>query len=460
MSQESVSLSLFGVSLEKERRSFTRFFFLAVFPVFIALILFLAAVSSAFASVPSVQVGLDRLEEGTFLSALQGKRIGLVSHSVSQTSARASQPKTHAIDWIRGSLKLDLRVLFAPEHGLRSVEDESGVDGIDEVTGLPVISLYQVTKRALDLQDWALIDVLLVDLQDAGVRYYTYPSTIALLIDSLQAARKIDPSKEIWILDRPNPLGGEKVEGSRLEAGLARQFISFYEIPTRHGMTVGEIARMYVEKMGYEPPGSSSGLRVVQMQDWDRTMLFSDTGLDWVPPSPALVKSEQALLYSIFGPMEAFDLSVGRGKANDHAFRRFGAPWITSLEATQLADRLNVQMKASTKTSELSFAPIRWDVTRATHQGLQATGVEVALGDFNKIQTREAAIAVAAIFSEIFGSRLAPNAWAPRYWGSQSLLDSILNPTSTSLKSLSDWDSEIQKEEAAFLIERRPFLIY
>ncbi|MBL7717090.1 MAG: DUF1343 domain-containing protein [Bdellovibrionales bacterium] len=419
-----------------------------------------AAVASAAGATAatSVQVGLDRLDEATFLSTLQGKRLGLVSHSVSQTSSRSSKPNTHAVDWISQELKLDLKLLFAPEHGLRSVDDSDGEDGIDPKSGLPVISLYKVSKRALDAADWAQIDVLLVDLQDVGVRYYTYPSTVALLIDSLQTARAAtpvgQPEKEIWILDRPNPLGGEKVEGSRLESSLARHFISFFEIPTRHGMTMGEIARMYVEKMGYEKPGTSSGLRVVKMVDWDRSFYFSDTGLNWVAPSPALVTADQAKLYSVFGPLEAFDLSVGRGLQNDQAFRRFGAPWITTNDAAILAANLN----AAVTTKELRFSPIGWKVTRAAHDGQWVEGVEVTMGDFSQVQTREAAMQVASVFADFFGAKLAPNIWAPRYWGSQGLLDSIFKVTGS--KSISDSALQIEKEEAAFLVERRPFLIY
>ena len=187
-----------------------------------------------------VTLGMERLRETEFHSALRGKRLGVIAHQASR-----AQDGSHLIDLLREELSLDLRMIFAPEHGLRSVEDDWGQDGVDDRSGLPVYSLYRPDRKAPEPAQLAQIDVLLIDLQDVGMRYYTYPTTVALAMKAAVAARK-----PIWVLDRPNPLGGLRPEGLVLSADLTGGFAAYYPIPTRHALTIGELAVLFNREFG------------------------------------------------------------------------------------------------------------------------------------------------------------------------------------------------------------------
>jgi uncharacterized protein YbbC (DUF1343 family) len=257
-------------------------------------------------------VGLERLD-AEHVSWLRGKRLGLVAHRASVTLEGR-----HAIDVLRGA-DLDLVRIFSPEHGLRgeAAAGEAVADGRDPGSGLPVVSLYGA-RRKPPPEDLAGLDALVFDLQGAGVRFYTYVST---LIHCLEAAAQA--GIELVVLDRPNPLGGERIEGpvSAPRDEVPASFVNLAPGPLVHGLTLGEMARHV--NFGLARPAR---LRVVPMSGWQRWMTWADTGRPWVPPSPNLRTAEAALAYPGTALLEATNVSEGRGTAAP--FLLLGAPWM------------------------------------------------------------------------------------------------------------------------------------
>jgi len=260
---------------------------------------------------PPVQVGLERvLADGG--RPLLGKRLGLVAHGASVTS-----DGRHAVAVLR-SLGLDLRRLFSPEHGLAgtAAAGETVTSGQDPATGLPVVSLYGDRKKpaAEDLRD---LDALVIDLQDAGVRFYTYASTMLLCLEAAAEA-----GIEVVVLDRPNPLGGELVEGPLADpAAVPTSLLSMAPGPLIHGLTLGEMARLANARRA-----RPAKVTVVAMEGWRRGMRWRDTGRAWTPPSPNLRSPEAALAYPGTCLLEATNVSEGRG--TETPFLLIGAPWL------------------------------------------------------------------------------------------------------------------------------------
>jgi uncharacterized protein YbbC (DUF1343 family) len=265
------------------------------------------------APAPAVMVGLDVVQQ-TEARILRGRKVGLIAHAASVTAEGRS-----AVDVLRGS-NVEVVKLFAPEHGVASrlAAGERVPEGTDPDTGLPVVSLYgEKTKPAPE--DLEGIDTLVFDLQDAGVRFYTYMSTMILCLEA--AAEK---DIEFVVLDRPNPLGGERVEGPLPEgreavpAGLTNTAPG----PLVHGLTTGEMARYVNSRLTRK----AKKLKVVEMKGWRRSMIWTDTGRAWANPSPNLRSPEAAIAYPGVALLEATNVSEGRG--TDEPFLLFGAPWL------------------------------------------------------------------------------------------------------------------------------------
>lgn len=259
-----------------------------------------------------VRVGLERLTEGED-EILRGKRIGLVVHAASVTAEGQ-----HAIDILR-DLDLDVVRLFSPEHGLRgrAAAGEQVESGLDPVSGLPVVSLYGKNRKPTP-DDLDGLDVLVFDLQGAGVRFYTYVSTMMLCLEAAA-----EEGLEFVVLDRPNPLGGDRVEGpvSASRDVVPESFVNMAPGPLVHGLTLGEMAH-YVNAQLAEP----ASLTVVPMSGWDRQMVWDDTGRDWISPSPNLRSAEAALAYPGTGILESTNVNEGRGTSDP--FLIIGAPWL------------------------------------------------------------------------------------------------------------------------------------
>ena len=268
-----------------------------------------------------VRPGIDVLL-GDSVHLVRGRRLGLLSN---QTGVDRAGRRDADLLLAAGQR---LVVLFSPEHGFRGVEDRPGLpDGIDSATNLPIYSLYG-GSRAAALGALDSIDVLLIDLQDIGARYYTYPATAASLMRA--AATR---GKSVVVLDRPDPIGGEVVQGNvRPRVGDPDStLVGFLPIPMRHGMTLGELERLADDQLGLH-----ADLVVVPAVGWRRAMTFDATGLPWIRPSPNMPSLESAFHYPGLCLFEATTLSVGRGTA--YAFQVIGSPW---LEPAQLLDRLH-----------------------------------------------------------------------------------------------------------------------
>jgi uncharacterized protein YbbC (DUF1343 family) len=261
-----------------------------------------------------VRVGLERVEEGEG-EVLRGRRLGLVVHAASVTAEGR-----HAIDVLQG-LDLDVVRLFSPEHGLRgrAAAGEQVESGLDPVSGLPVVSLYGADRKPTR-ENLEGLDVLVFDLQGAGVRFYTYVSTMMLCLEAAAEA-----GLEFVVLDRPNPLGGDRVEGplSAPRDVVPESFVNMAPGPLIHGLTLGEMAQFV--NSSFDPPAE---LTVVPMHGWERRMTWEDTGRPWVSPSPNLRSAEAALAYPGTAFLEVTNVNEGRGTTDP--FLIIGAPWLDS----------------------------------------------------------------------------------------------------------------------------------
>lgn len=288
-----------------------------------------------------VMNGIDVLAVRNF-DAIKGKRVGLITNQTGRSANGAS-----SIDIINKAPGVRLVALFSPEHGIRGVDDEKYPSGVDRTTGLPIYSLYGATCRPTS-EMLSGIDALVFDIQDIGTRFYTYIGTLSL---AMQAARQA--GIEFIVLDRPNPIGGIDVGGAIPKTLLdpkingCGSLTSIHPIPTRHGMTVGELAKMFNVEFGI-----GCDLRIIEMQGWNRKMYFDETGQKWVNPSPNMTSLDAAILYPGLGILETTNLSVGRG--TDQPFQIYGAPWI---DATAVIANLANRSIRGIKFTPCTFVP-------------------------------------------------------------------------------------------------------
>ncbi len=300
---------------------------------------------------PRVQLGDDAFLASQW-QQLHGRCVGIITNQTGVTSQLVN-----VVDAIRANKHICVKALYAPEHGLRGdrVAGAYVASYIDKRTGLPVYSLYG-KQRHPSAQMLAGVDVLLFDIQDVGARPYTYISTMAY---AMQAAAKYH--KAFWVLDRPNPLGGVAVEGPVLDPRF-KSFIGLYPIAMRHGMTAGELARMFNDAFGIH-----ADLHVVMMRGWTRSMLWPDTGLQWVQTSPNIPTSETALLYPSTGLIDSSGLNNGVGTTKPFAYA--GTP---TMDPYAFASRLNAQALPG-----IYFRPAYWAPLFGSLTGTDIGGVEL-----------------------------------------------------------------------------------
>jgi uncharacterized protein YbbC (DUF1343 family)/CubicO group peptidase (beta-lactamase class C family) len=296
-----------------------------------------------------VRCGIDVLLDEQF-RPLKGLKVGLITNHTGRTKSGQS-----TIDVLFHAPGVTLARLFSPEHGIRGEVDAAVADGKDDSTGLPIVSLYGKDRkpRASDLEG---LDALVYDIQDIGARFYTYITTLGLV---LEAAK--ESGKKVFILDRPNPIGGQAVSGPVRDQEF-ESFIAYHPLPVRHGMTVGELALLYnaERKIG-------ASVEVVKCQGWSRDEFYDRTGLLWINPSPNMRSLTEALLYPGVGLLEATNLATGRG--TDTPFERVGAPWI---DPTPFAAALNAAEIPGTQ-----FVPIYFTPTERQHTGRRCGGVQI-----------------------------------------------------------------------------------
>lgn len=287
--------------------------------------------------VANVKPGIEVLLESR-LDLLSGERVGLIANPASIDSRL-----NHAIELFYNHTSIDLRALFGPQHGIRGETQDNMIEWQsfkDPRTGLPAYSLYgEGRKPSAEMLE--AVDVLVFDVQDVGTRVYTFIYTMAL---AMRAAR--EHGKRFIVLDRPNPIGGFQIEGSVLSPGF-ESFVGMYSLPMRHGMTIGELARMFNDEFGI-----GCALDVVAMEGWRRTMYFDETGLPWVLPSPNMPTLETAIVYPGTVMIEGTEVSEARGTTRP--FEILGAPWI---DPHKLADELDRHKLPGVMFRALHFQP-------------------------------------------------------------------------------------------------------
>lgn len=331
-------------------------------------------------STPTTRVlpGIDVLARDGF-AVLKGRKVGLVTNHTGLSVTGAS-----TIDVLHRAPGVTLVSLFSPEHGIRGLLDEEGIaSSKDERTGLTIHSLYGTTRRPTPemLQG---IDTLVVDLQDVGVRFYTYLATMGYVLEEA-AKQKI----KVVVLDRPNPIDGWHVEGPLAEGDLL-SFIAYMPMPIRHGMTIGELAQLFnaERKIGAD-------LTVVKMEGWRRDQWFDQTGLTWVNPSPNMRNLNQATLYPGIGAIEYANISVGRG--TDQPFEQIGAPWI---DGPRLAAALNARGLAG-----IRFYPVRFTPTSSVHAKVACQGVFMVVTNREQLQPTRVGMEIAAALYTLHGDQ-------------------------------------------------------
>ncbi|MEX0680103.1 MAG: DUF1343 domain-containing protein [Balneolales bacterium] len=310
-----------------------------------------------------VKTGLERLIDQEF-DILQGKRVGLITNPTGVDGNLVS-----IVDIFHESDHVNLVALFGPEHGVRGDYDAGAYVETykDESTGIPVYSLYgPVRKPTAEMLEG--IDVLVYDIQDIGVRSYTYISTLGL---TMEAAT--EQGIEYVVLDRPNPLGGNRIEGNVAEQGYF-SFVSPYPIPYVHGLTVAELALML---NGEKMLGDSiqADLAVVRMDNWKREMAFSDTGLKWVPSSPHIPDATSPAFYVATGILGELQI-LSEGVGYTLPFELFGAGWIN---AGELAAHLNAQ-----DIPGVIFRPVSWRPYYGRDEGKRLQGVQIHFTDYRE----------------------------------------------------------------------------
>ena len=324
------------------------------------LLLFTTSVNGA-----NVKTGIEVLREEGF-KVLEGKRVGLTTNPTGVDSQLKS-----TIDILWEAKNVNLVALYGPEHGVRgNVHAGDHVDNeVDPKTGLKMYSLYgKTSKPTKEMMDE--IDVMVYDIQDNGCRSYTYISTLGKLMEAC-----IEFDKELVVLDRPNPLGGEKIEGNVVEDGY-KSFVSQFRIPYVYGQTPGELA-LYLNATDYE---SKCKLHVVKMKGWKRSMTWDETGLEWIVASPHVPHAEAAVFYSVTGIFGEFGY-VNIGVGYTLPFQIMGAPWIN---ADSLANSLN-----DLNLAGIEFRPIYFKPYYSVFKGELCEGVQIHILDYKAAKLSE-----------------------------------------------------------------------
>jgi uncharacterized protein YbbC (DUF1343 family) len=376
-----------------------------------------------------VLTGLDVLEKSNF-KQLQGKNVGLITNHTA-----VDNHGEYILDIFSKQKQFKLKAIFTPEHGLRGKEDKEFIASEVYGVNIPVYSLYGDTKKptAAMLKD---LDVLVFDIQDIGTRYYTYITTMAYAMEAA-AENKI----HFMVLDRPNPIRGDIIEGEVLEPQF-KSFTGYFQIPTRYGMTSGEIASYY------KGEGKLNlALDIIKLENWKRDEWFDQTGLQWINPSPNMRFLNAAILYPGLGTLETMNLSVGRG--TELPFLLYGAPWLDKHKLVQALEKKNFP---GLKFTEVEFIP---DTSMYANQ--KNYGFQVEITDRNKVRSVDALVFTVYYINLINPGQLKPNDnnGIRRSFGSSLLLEMLngfLSPEAVIKK--------IKENQQKFLPVRKKYLLY
>jgi len=376
---------------------------------------------------PDVLPGIDVLARDGF-KQLKGRRVGLITNhtGVDRTGKTTAQ-------LLHEAPNVTLIALFSPEHGLEGKLDRSGIpDTKDARSGVTVYSLYSKTRRPTP-ESLKSIDTLVFDIQDIGTRYYTYISTMGYCMEAAAKAKL-----RFVVLDRPNPINGVDVAGPVLDAGR-ESFTGYYRLPVRHGMTVGELARMFNAQLKLKLT-----LDVVPVEGWRRTDFHDDLGLKWINPSPNMRSLTEAVLYPGIGLLETTNLSVGRGTATP--FEVIGAPW---LDGARLVEKLDAMKLPGVRFQAVSFAP-----TASKYAGQRCGGMSIAITDRATFRPVRTGLEIARQLR-----LLHPKDWKvdlyDRLLRSSKVLDAVKEA-----KSVDHMESLYREDLQEFLTLRQRFLLY
>ena len=392
----------------------------------------------------AVLTGIDVLEANRFapLAALATKhagslRIGLLTNQTGLDAGGRRTIDVLAHDAENAVPGLKLKLLFSPEHGIQGALDKEGIgNSTDAATGLPIVSLYGATpaERRPSVDILHGLDAVLIELQDAGVRFYTYEAVVRYF---LEAAAQT--GTEVIVLDRPNPIGGSIVQGPVSDAGRD-SYVDVAAVPVRHGMTLGELAGFLNGELKLHAP-----LSVIAMEGWQRGDWFDDTGLTWTNPSPNLRSAREAILYPALGLIETTNISVGRG--TDTPFEYVGAPWV---DGRALAHALNARFLPGVRFVSVNFTP----QSPYPYANQLCHGIELIVIDRNVVDTPALGIEIAAALHKLYPDQYHLEK-IDTLLVNRAVLDALMTGRDPQ-RIAEDWQQDLR----AFETKRKPYLLY
>jgi len=373
-----------------------------------------------------VQTGLDVLEAEKY-APLRNKRVGLITNHTGVDF----RGKT-TIELLANAPGVKLVALFSPEHGIAGHADEKVASSKDPSTGLPIYSLYGEHLRPTE-EMLAGIDALVFDVQDAGVRFYTYTTTMGYCME--EAARH---NIAFYVLDRPNPINGETVEGPMLDADKTG-FVAYFPVPVRYGLTIGELAQLFNTENHI-----NCELHVVQMKNWHRNYFYENTGMRWIPPSPNLRTLKGAILYPGLEVLQNASVSVGRG--TQAPFEEFGAPWI---DGQEVADALNARNLPGVRFADQPYIPVS-----GLYAGQRCGGVSIRVTDRAAVRSMQVGLEIAALLQNKY----------PEHFDASKMIVLLGNDTTVkdlkagmaSERIIANWSADL----TAFEQVRRKYFLY
>ncbi len=397
-----------------------------------------------------IRTGLDRLLDQT--DRLAGRRYGVLAHGASVTGGSRPGVPIHLA--LAASPAGPPSALFGPEHGYYGIEQDmvAAESGTDPWTGAPILSLYGDSEKSLRPCPTVFqgLDLLLIDLQDVGSRYYTYAATGIWAAEAAMAA-----GCEVWVLDRPNPLGGEVVEGDLLQPGF-ESLVGAFHMRVRPGRTQGELYRLEAGRRNWN--GNFANFTVWYVEGWRRNMTWEETGFPWIAPSPNMPTPETAILYPGGCLVEATELSEGRGTTRP--FQLVGAPFI---DPKCLADELNC--RGDRRWPGVVFVPTYFRPQFQKHKGKVCGGVELLLTDGNTLPSYRMGVELLATIHRLWPEEFAWREAPYEFVIDRPAIDLLTGGTECreaieSGKGLEDWLADWKADEEAFREERREILLY
>lgn len=376
------------------------------------------------------------------LDLIKGKKLGIITNHTAILS-----DGTHLVDTLANIDGISIKALFGPEHGIRgdaSAGEKIG-DNVDAKTGIPVYSLYGKNRKPTKemLGD---INMLIFDIQDIGARFYTYISTLYKIIETSK-----EHNIDLIVLDRPNPIGGTTVDGPLIEEELF-SFVGINRIPIQHGMTIGELAKLFSEK--FIKTKDEFHLKIIRMQNWQRDYIFSDCGLPWIKPSPNIPNLETALIYPGTCLLEGTNISEGRGTYSP--FLTIGAPFINSKD---LSDLLKAQVDSNiVEISDTSFVTEKipnmalW----VKFEGEKSNGIHISIKNEKLLQPLRFGVKLIYSLHKLYKDEFEfKDKWIDKLYGNPTFKDMIRN-NKTHEEIIATWNEDIRE----FKSLRKNYLLY